>query len=188
MRLVRPWLLAAALVWMLVWAANPGEGRVLLDWEPAVAREVVPKVKTKTIIAAPQRVAQVVPAPVVIPPDLCEGWADWESRDPRGEECTRRLVEKHGLPSVFVEIAKYESGWRPAVVSPTKDFGLFQINRAAWRGKLRQLGWITEMEDLFDPDLNTRVAVLIYNGGKGGGVRHWMVCQESRGRGPVDCL
>ena len=111
--------------------------------------------------------------------DPCAEWS---------EECTRQLVRKHGLPDMFVRIAGRESRHDPRAKSPTKDFGLFQINRAAWEKRLKEMGWITEMEDLFDPDLNARVAVLIFNGGKGNGFGHWAVCEEaSWGYGTLDC-
>ena len=108
-------------------------------------------------------------------------WEDWSRDD------TARLVEKWGLPSIFVQIAGKESEHNVYAKGSTDDHGLFQIHAPTWLPALCRLGIAYTREELYDPDTNAAAAALIYDGGKGNGVGHWMVCAESTAGGSLDC-
>lgn len=69
------------------------------------------------------------------------------------------LVRDAGLPSVFVDIARCESGPDPAAVhlnlNGSRDHGLWQINDRWWRQLFETL-------DPYDPVDNAAMAALVY--------------------------
>lgn len=58
-------------------------------------------------------------------------------------------------------IAMRESNGSPTEISPSNDFGLFQINAGAWSG---QSWW--DSQSMLDPVYNARIAYKISKGGK----------------------
>ena len=177
MRLVRPWLLAAALVWMLVWAvahalAHPAPR----FYHPAGVVQGTP-VGQIDQFHQEDHLAMLEYA--------VGGWTAAH---------TAALVEDVGLPSVMTEIAFWESqGHNPEAhrsdVCPPKcpsgDYGLWQINWGSWGADLKAAGIIRSAEDLFVPRVNAEAAWHVY---VRQGLTAWWVCRESPGRGPVDCL
>lgn len=60
-------------------------------------------------------------------------------------------------------IIKRESGGDPSAISPTRDYGLFQINRSAHKANFeRMFGGPFERKAL-DPTLNAKYARYLYN-------------------------
>ena len=57
-------------------------------------------------------------------------------------------------------VIQCESRWRADAISPTDDWGLFQLNRRWQSQRVRAMGY--EWADVIDPAINTRIAVAIW--------------------------
>ena len=60
-------------------------------------------------------------------------------------------------------IIKRESGGNANAISPTRDYGLFQINRAAHKAQFERLFGPPFERKALDPDLNSRYARYLYD-------------------------
>lgn len=68
--------------------------------------------------------------------------------------------------AVATSIAMAESGGDTTIISDTGDYGLWQINRKTWEGKLP--GIINDWDrDIYNPLLNAQAAHYIYSHGRG---------------------
>lgn len=66
-------------------------------------------------------------------------------------------------PSTAIRVARCESGLRPAVISRTNDYGLFQINKKVHEHHLvASMGYV--MDDMLEVGPNLAVARSLYNG------------------------
>ena len=81
-------------------------------------------------------------------------------RAPLTEAQVRDLAAEYGLLPLdeAVCVARAESSFRPWIVSPTHDYGLWQINRRTWKRHFEAAGlW----QDWEDPSVNTQMAAHI---------------------------
>lgn len=70
-------------------------------------------------------------------------------------------------PVIMTAIAGAESGYDTEAVSPTNDWGLFQINRDVW-------GWLFDQYDWADPIGNTTMALIVWRSqGYNAWVAYW---------------
>ena len=90
------------------------------------------------------------------------------------------MTAKQAIRRVFGDspmarcIARHESTNRPWAVSPTGDYGLFQINARTWFGRVAVwLGgprgyrrFYVQRRWIFDPLYNAKVAYVISHGGR----------------------
>lgn len=81
--------------------------------------------------------------------------------------CTPRGSSRGAIQQYFpeqydkaVRVVNCESGMNPDAVSPTSDYGLFQINKVH-RPMVERMGY--SWSQIFDPYVNSRVARVIYD-------------------------
>ena len=139
-------LKSLTIITLILAVANPTGGLVLS-----------PELET---IKPPYGIRYILPE-TIYPAKLIEyepepDYSDWSIED------TRRLVEEYNLPAEMVRIASCESEHKLDAVSPTRDYGLFQINKKWWLKELQRLEIIEELEDLFNPHNNAQAAKHIY--------------------------
>lgn len=60
-------------------------------------------------------------------------------------------------------IIQRESGGNPSAISPTRDYGLFQINRRAHKAQFERIFGAPFERKALDPDLNSRYARYLYD-------------------------
>lgn len=82
--------------------------------------------------------------------------------------CTPQEISKQAIRQTFpasvvdkaMRVAHCESRYIPNAVSRSGDYGLFQINRVTWEKTVK--GWGYTWGQMFDPYINSRVALRIY--------------------------
>ena len=172
---------------------TPAEGRLLVvtddhpapvgDWQPALARQVVPKLRSA--LPPPQGAFNLASPPSCVGP-LCDPCPDGE-----GEERVRCWVEAAlqvwdgpvEETELAVRVAWRESRFDPAAKNPKSSAtGLFQFINSTWRWVADEL----ELEDRTDGWQNTLAAVWL--AGRDRWRTHWQVCANfGDGVGSVRC-
>ena len=82
--------------------------------------------------------------------------------------CTPEETSKQAIRQTFpasvvdkaMRVAYCESRYTPDAVSRSGDYGLFQINKVTWEKTVK--GWGYTWDQMFDPYINSRVALKIY--------------------------
>jgi len=92
--------------------------------------------------------------PVLVGPDTpCQEWVPLALEV--GWPADRQVIEK------LLAVMHRESRCTPDVISPTKDYGLMQINRSAHHARIESWGWT--METMLDPRANLTYALWLFN-------------------------
>lgn len=97
----------------------------------------------------------------------------WYSSDERNASFfhIRQHFGEGRLGDQAVRVAECESELDPQAVSPTRDYGLFQLNAASWARRFEQVTGHPWNPDVYHADANARFARWLVN--ETGGWSHW---------------
>lgn len=131
------------------------------EWIPPVpkTRDAVKQIPTTTTTTITTTTTTVAPTTTVARPQTALVVSSGEARCPQWWDLALEVGwTEQDLPRIDV-IMWAESRCQPDAISPTKDYGLMQVNRAVWQDYVEARGYV--MDDLLDPAIGLMFGLFV---------------------------